>query len=80
MSKIPRRISLMKSLSWRLIALSITFTVGFIATGSLAFAAGIGLADSAIKIIIYYLHERAWEQINAEVPKSDIRVGPIEVK
>jgi adenylylsulfate kinase len=58
-----RRRSLVKALSWRLIALTVTTGLGYLFTGSVVFAATIGLADSLIKILAYYLHERAWNNV-----------------
>ena len=52
--------TIMKALSWRFIATFITFTVAWIVTGELAFAAEIGIADTVIKLGAYYLHERTW--------------------
>ncbi len=49
-----------KALSWRFIATLVTFSVAWIVTGELAFAAEIGIADTLIKLGAYYFHERAW--------------------
>lgn len=58
-----RRRSLLKALSWRAVALVVTTGLGYAFTGSVAFAASIGAADSLIKIFAYYMHERAWNHI-----------------
>ncbi len=55
--------TIMKALSWRFIATLITFTVAWIVTGELAFAAEIGIADTLIKLGAYYLHERTWIRV-----------------
>ncbi len=60
-----RRKSLMKAMSWRLIAVVITTTVGYLFTENATFAISIGIADSIVKIFAYYLHERAWITIPA---------------
>lgn len=52
--------TIMKALSWRFVATLITFTVAWIVTGELAFAAEIGIADTIIKLGAYYFHERTW--------------------
>jgi uncharacterized membrane protein len=52
-----------KALSWRFIATLITFTVAWIITRELTFAAEIGLADTIIKLGAYYFHERLWIRI-----------------
>lgn len=55
-----RRRSLAKSVSWRVCATFITACIAFVITGELRVAAEIGLADSLIKICVYYMHERFW--------------------
>jgi uncharacterized membrane protein len=35
----------------------------FAVTGQLALAAAVGFIEPAIKIIVYYLHERAWQLV-----------------
>ena len=55
--------SLLKSISFRIIAFLITFFVSFVITGKIIFATSIGLIDSLIKIFIYYFHERVWNKI-----------------
>ena len=52
-----------KALSWRFVATLITFTVAWIITRELTFAAEIGLADTIIKLGVYYFHERLWIRI-----------------
>ncbi len=49
-----------KAVSWRFIATLITFTVAWIITKELTFAAEIGIADTLIKLGAYYFHERVW--------------------
>ena len=59
MSVKPRR-HLAKAITWRIIASLTTFIIGWTVTGSLDFGMAIGAADVVIKIVLYYLHERAW--------------------
>ena len=56
--------SLMKALSWRVVALAITTGVVFVITGQATLAATVGVADALLKIGTYYLHERAWNHSN----------------
>lgn len=56
--------TIMKALSWRVVATVVTFTVAWMVTGELTFAAEIGLADTMIKLGAYYLHERAWMRVS----------------
>lgn len=55
--------SLIKALSWRILATVITFSVVMVLTGELEMAATVGLIDTFIKLGIYYGHERLWSKI-----------------
>jgi uncharacterized membrane protein len=59
-----RRRSVVKSLSWRILAAIITTFVVLAMTGRLEFAAKIGLIDTSVKLLIYFVHERIWNKIN----------------
>ena len=52
--------SFAKAVTWRLTGSLDTFILSFIITGSLKFAGGIAATDLITKIVLYYLHERAW--------------------
>ena len=58
-----------KSLSWRFVAFFVTAAIAWAVTGSSAVAASIGLADTLIKLVTYYLHERMWLRIRFGQPK-----------
>ena len=64
--------SIFKTISWRVVATLITMSLVFIVTGSLALAAEIGFFEVILKILIYYLHERAWSKIKwgRHMPKN----------
>jgi len=55
----PKR-HLAKAITWRVVASITTFIIGWIVTGNLEFGMAIGAFDVVIKIVLYYLHERAW--------------------
>jgi uncharacterized membrane protein len=57
------RRSIAKALSWRVLATIITSALVFALTGKGEFAATVGLADTAIKLFIYFGHERLWNRI-----------------
>ena len=57
------RRSIVKALSWRLLATAITSTLVFALTGEGRFAAAIGLSDTGIKLFVYFGHERLWNRI-----------------
>ena len=58
------RRSIVKALTWRLVATLVTFVVAYLFTGELVLSAGIGLVDLGIKLFVYYGHERIWDRIN----------------
>jgi len=55
--------SIVKTLSWRVASIIITFLVSYLVTKNTSVAASISLADSIIKLVAYYYHERAWTHI-----------------
>ena len=58
------RRSIVKALSWRVVALLITASVAWTITGSLRFGVIIGGIDTVIKLVVYYFHERLWNRIS----------------
>ncbi len=64
--------SIMKALSWRLIASAATFVITYVIVRNsfgntdkeaLKFASAIASVDVIAKLILYYLHERLWTNI-----------------
>lgn len=58
--------SIAKSVSWRIVASVTTFVIMYISTDGNVNVELIGLivgADAIVKMIIYYFHERVWENI-----------------
>jgi uncharacterized membrane protein len=52
--------NLWKTISWRTISLILSFIIGFLITGSLEAGGVFAIFDFLIKSIIYYAHERYW--------------------
>lgn len=73
-----RRRSIAKALSWRFLAVLITSFVAYLFTDDGAFAMKIGIADSLLKLLVYYLHERAW--IRASFGRIEPEPIPAEVQ
>jgi adenylylsulfate kinase len=61
--------SLLKALSWRIIATTTTMGIAYTITGEIKTAATIGGIEFFAKFAIYYLHERAWQL----APRGSIR-------
>jgi uncharacterized membrane protein len=64
--------SLLKALSWRIIATLTTFAISFITLRTqgktdmqkaFEFAGYVSMADFVFKLVFYYLHERMWTNI-----------------
>lgn len=62
--------SLLKSVSWRIVGTIDTMVISYIVTGQLKMALSIGSIEVVSKILLYYLHERAWER--ATEPKKHL--------
>ena len=55
--------SLIKGLTWRVIATSDTIFLSWFFTGNITAAVTIGVLELATKTFIYYVHERIWTRI-----------------
>lgn len=55
--------SLLKALSWRIIATLTTGLIALMVTGRLDMAIAIGSLEFLVKILGYYIHERAWQLV-----------------
>lgn len=55
--------SFAKAVSWRIAASIDTFIISFFVTGKFSLASAIAAVEVVTKIVIYYLHERAWAAI-----------------
>lgn len=61
--------SILKTVSWRVAATIITAGVTFFLTGRAELAVTVGLGDAAVKLVIYYFHERLWTRIRYGVSR-----------
>lgn len=51
---------ILKTLTWRVIGTIDTIVLSWIITGSLTLGFSIGGVEVITKMVLYYLHERAW--------------------
>lgn len=65
--------SLLKTLIWRVIASLTTMSVVYLFTEEALLSLGIGAMDMLLKIVLYYLHERAWMRVKWGVQPSITR-------
>ena len=64
-----RKILVLKTLSWRVIATCTTMFLAYAVTGQLEFVASIGIGDVILKMIFYYMHEKAWNSTTRSISK-----------
>ena len=57
------RRSIIKAITWRITGALDTFIISAIMTGRLTVAGSIAAAEIVTKIVLYYIHERAWAAI-----------------
>jgi uncharacterized membrane protein len=69
--------SIGKAISWRIVGTVDTFVITLVITGNLVVAGSIASVESISKIILYYLHERAWSKVTLgrKEPVSAARAG-----
>jgi uncharacterized membrane protein len=56
--------SLIKAISWRLVATLTTIFLVFVFSKDLALGTVVGIAELVLKTLIYYIHERVWNLSN----------------
>jgi uncharacterized membrane protein len=49
-----------KAVSWRIIGTLDTIVISYLLTGTVRIALAIGGIEVVTKMVLYYLHERAW--------------------
>ena len=55
--------SIAKTVSWRLVGTITTVVISYLITGTLALAFSIGGIELISKMVLYFFHERAWNNI-----------------
>ena len=58
--KLSRKRHIAKTVTWRIIASGTTFVVAYLMGVKVEVAGTIALVESAVKMVLYYYHERAW--------------------
>ncbi len=61
--KVKHHRDLVEALTWRAVALATEFGVAYVILGNITVSAEIALATSALLIIFYVLHRKAWRRI-----------------
>jgi CBS domain-containing protein len=55
--------SVLKAISWRVIATSTGMSLVYLFTGKMELVAGFGIGDILLKFFFYIIHERAWNKV-----------------
>jgi len=55
--------SIVKTISWRAVGTIATVIISYIITGTMALAFSIGGIELVSKMVLYFFHERAWNNI-----------------
>jgi uncharacterized membrane protein len=55
--------SIVKTISWRVVGTLATVTISYVITGTLALAFSIGGIELVSKMVLYFFHERAWNNL-----------------
>lgn len=69
--------SLLKSISWRVVAFIVLSIITYAFTGSLRETGLIAIVYNVLQIGIYYLHERTWDRIQWGKPNGIDRLRPL---
>ena len=56
--------SVLKAVSWRIIATLTTALLVYAFTGELGIAVTVGMLEAVTKIVLYYFHERGWSTLD----------------
>lgn len=59
--------TILKTVSWRVIATLTTVTLVYLFTGRITLAFGIGMLEVVIKMVAYFFHERLWLKLRIGV-------------
>ena len=63
MYAVSRKRSLIKSITWRVVASADTFLIAWFITGKISWASSIASLEIITKTFLYYVHERGWNKI-----------------
>ena len=63
--------SVAKAVSWRTVGTVDTFAISWLITGTAALAGGIAATEVVTKVVLFYLHERAWHLVHWGQGRAD---------
>lgn len=63
--------SVVKSVSWRILGTLDTMAISWLVTGKLSWALSIASVEVVTKMVLYIIHEQAWEKFYKNRDKQD---------
>ncbi|MFN4239280.1 MAG: DUF2061 domain-containing protein [Erythrobacter cryptus] len=69
--------SLAKALSWRILGSLDTFLLSWLFTRSARAAGAIAITEVLTKMVLYYVHERAWSSIRWGIRADHLQPPPV---
>ncbi|MFC1631267.1 DUF2061 domain-containing protein [Candidatus Omnitrophota bacterium] len=77
MLKETNKRSVVKTISWRVCATVTTMSIVYLFTRELSLSLGVGVVEVLSKMLLYYVHERAWAKASwgfVQHPLSELPV------
>ena len=67
--------SLLKAITYRITGTITTALVTLAVTGEVTTALAVGTIEPFVKLVIYYVHERAWQRVPIGTVRRLVRLG-----
>ena len=61
---VAKKRHILKTITWRIVGTLDTFLLSWLITGSVKIGAAIGTVEIITKMVLYYIHERAWYKLS----------------
>ncbi len=68
---VQKKRHLAKAITWRIVGTLDTILLGWLISGDFKVGASIGLLELLTKMVLYYVHERAWYRSDFGVDKPE---------
>jgi uncharacterized membrane protein len=68
--QVDRKRHILKTITWRIVGTLDTIVIGSLISGNYKIGLSIGGIEVVSKMILYYLHERAWYKIDFGVKRD----------
>ncbi len=69
------KISAIKAVTWRIVGTIDTIIISYLLTGNVTVAVSIGGVEVMSKMLLYFLHERAWARLTRKVDDGEVKVS-----